>query len=90
MFVVAALVDGSGGSIDPLQAEACVDRFLRGEDNDYSERCVALYEFDLVEMMFDDVMRFSTLDEVHRRSVIASCERAVTEVRVRETILLSH
>jgi hypothetical protein len=67
-FVVAAMIDGTNGYRSPSQAEVCIDRFLQGEDNDYSQRCVDLYEFDLVEMMFDDIVSFARVIEGGRKS----------------------
>lgn len=76
-YVVAAMVDGSDGILAPAQADSCVDRFLHGEDNDYCERCVSLYEFDLVEMIYDDVSTFARVGWERRRQVIHQCQETV-------------
>jgi hypothetical protein len=76
-FVVSAMVDGTNGFRSPGMAEQCIDRFLEGEDNDYSERCVALYEFDLVEMMYDDIASFTRSIEEGKERVFRSRERAM-------------
>jgi hypothetical protein len=79
-FVIAAVVDGSGGSYSPRDAERCIDRFLLGEDNEYTERCINLYEYDLVEMIFNDVWSFLEVTEEERYCLIESCERALMVV----------
>jgi hypothetical protein len=81
-FVVAAMVDGANGFHSPGQAEGCIDRFLEGEDNDYSERCVALFEFDLIEMMYDDIASFTRVLEEGRERVFRS--------RVRPMAICAH
>jgi hypothetical protein len=79
-FVITAMVDGSAGACTPREAEKCIDKFLQGEDNEYSDRCIALYEYDLVEMMFDDVSSFMKVSEEERNRRIEANEGALTVV----------
>ena len=62
-WVVAALVDGSIGYYGAQSARIVVEEFKRGETENYSERCIALYKCDLLSEMVHDIKYFQRREE---------------------------
>lgn len=62
-WVVAAMVEGSIGYHTPKHARLLIKRFREGEEKDFCERCIALFNCDLIDMMYYDITRFEWLEE---------------------------
>ncbi|MDG6995602.1 MAG: hypothetical protein JRN52_06750 [Nitrososphaerota archaeon] len=62
-WVVAALVDGSIGYYTAQSARIVVEEFKRGETENYSERCIALYKCNLLSEMVHDIKYFQRREE---------------------------
>lgn len=62
-WVVAALVDGSIGYYGAQSARIIVEEFKRGETENYSERCIALYKCDLLKELVHDIKYFHRREE---------------------------
>ena len=57
-WLCAALVDGSIGYYTPDSARIIVREFKRGETENYSERCIALYKCNLLKELVHDIRSF--------------------------------
>ena len=57
-WLCAALVDGSIGYYTPTSAKIIVQEFERGETENYSERCIALYRCNLLKELVHDIRSF--------------------------------
>lgn len=57
-WLCAALVDGSIGYYTPTSARIIVQEFKRGETENYSERCIALYRCNLLKELVHDIRSF--------------------------------
>ncbi len=68
-WVVAAMVEGSIGYHTPKHARLLIRRFREGEREDYCERCIALFNCNLVDMVYWDVVRFERLEERYPEKV---------------------
>ena len=60
-WLVAALIEGSIGYHSPKHAKILIERAVAGEVKDYSERCVACFNCDLMKMIERDVEIFERL-----------------------------
>ena len=61
--MVAALVDGSIGYYGPASARIVVEEFKRGETENYSERCIAIFRCDLLKELVHDIKYFERREE---------------------------
>ena len=59
-WLCAALVDGSIGYYSPTSARIIVREFKRGETENYSERCIALYKCNLLKELVHDIRSFES------------------------------
>ena len=62
-WVSAALVDGSIGYYGPESAGIVVEEFKRGETENFSERCMALYKCDLLKELVHDIKYFERREQ---------------------------
>ncbi len=62
-WAAAALVWGSIGYHTPDHALIVIRNFLKGEEKDNCERCYAIFNCDLVEMVYYDLSRFIQFDQ---------------------------
>jgi len=62
-WAVAAMIEGSIGYHTPKHARLLIKRFKEGVREDYCERCIALFNCDLVDMIYWDVAGFERLEE---------------------------
>ena len=60
-WLVAALVQGSIGYYSPLGAENCINEYLSGERENYSERCTSCFGSDLEKEILHDLSSFESL-----------------------------
>ena len=76
-WLVAAIVHGSIGYYTPLGAENILNNYIRGDRENYSERCVTCFQCDLEKEIFHDVSAFQTLDQSRQTKLI----QRIREVR---------
>jgi len=62
-WVIAAMIESSIGYHTPSHAKILIERFKAREYKDYCERCAALYNGNLVNMMHKDITYFEYLEE---------------------------
>jgi len=60
-WLVAAVVHGSIGYYSPLGAQNCIEEYLRGQRENYSERCMACFGSDLEKEILHDLGSFESL-----------------------------
>lgn len=65
-WLCAALVDCSIGYYTPTSARIIVQEFQRGETENYSERCIALYKCNLLKELVHDIRSFESRENYDR------------------------
>ena len=68
-WLCAALVDGSIGYYTPTSARIIVQEFKRGETENYSERCIALYRCNLLKEIVHDIRSFESRENYDREGI---------------------
>ena len=61
-WLIAAIVHGSIGYYTPLGAENILNSYIRGDRENYSERCVTCFQCDLEKEILHDISAFESLD----------------------------
>lgn len=69
-WVIAAMVDGSIGYHTPDHARAILHRFLKGEREDWCERCDACFAKDLTAMIGSDIYHLEQMSEERRNTTL--------------------
>lgn len=62
-WVVAAMVEGSLGYHTPQHARNLIRSFREGNKEDWCERCLAMFQGNLLRMMYYDIRIFERLEE---------------------------
>jgi len=69
-WLVAAIVHGSIGYYTPLGAQNCIDEYLRGQRENYSERCTTSFGSDLEKEILHDLNSFESLPSDKQNRVL--------------------
>lgn len=64
-YVIASMIEGSIGYHTYDHAKRIIGDFKAGKTKCYCERAQALYDFDLLEMMDDDIRLMQRLEEIN-------------------------
>jgi hypothetical protein len=78
-WLIAAIVHGSIGYYTPLGAENTLNSYIRGERENYSERCSTCFQCDLEKEIMHDISAFEALDESKQMKLIQTI-RAVRKM----------
>jgi hypothetical protein len=76
-WLVAAIVHGSIGYYTPLGSENILNSYIRGERENYSERCVTCFQCDLEKEILHDIAAFESLDQSTKTKLVET----IREVR---------
>ena len=60
-WLVAAVVHGSIGYYSPLGAENCINEYVSGQKENFSERCTSCFGSDLEKEILHDLSSFESL-----------------------------
>jgi Fe-S oxidoreductase len=77
-WMVGAMVEGSIGYHSPKGALMIIRQYLKGETKSYCERCYALHNSNLIEMLAFDCMTFlrkMTMNLEGAKNVVAYCQK---------------
>jgi hypothetical protein len=69
-WLVAAVVHGSTGYYSPLGAENCINEYVSGQKENYSERCMACFGSDLEKEILHDLSNFESLSPDKQNQVL--------------------
>jgi hypothetical protein len=81
-WLVAAIIHGSMGYYTPLGAENLVNDCLRGERENYSERCSTCFHTDLEKEIMHDISAFEELSADKQRKLT----QTIKEVRKMDSV----
>ena len=83
-WLVAAVVHGSIGYYSPLGAQNCIEEYLRGQRENYSERCTSCFGSDLEKEILHDLSSFESLPPDKQNRVLGR-HQASKKARFRES-----
>jgi len=69
-WLVAAVVHGSIGYYSPLGAQNCIDEYVRGQRENYSERCSTCFGSDLEKEILHDLNSFEPLSHDKQNRIL--------------------
>jgi hypothetical protein len=69
-WLVAAVVHGSIGYYSPLGAENCINDYVQGQRENYSERCASCFGSDLEKEILHDLSSFESLPPEKQNRVL--------------------
>ena len=89
-WVVAAMVEGSLGYHTPQHARNLIKRFREGIKEDWCERCLAMFQGNLLRMMYYDIRIFERVEEKdpERAKRIIKFVRNVEKLKPEEQIMV--
>ena len=85
-WLVAAIVHGSIGYYSPLGAQNCIDEYVRGQRENYSERCSSCFGSDLEKEILHDLDSFESLSRDKQNRILDIIKQVGKQDPVSQTI----